>query len=102
MQKKYFQAIAAGIRGTGGNLEDMKAAMRATSQVFSKGKVSAEELRQQLGERLPGAFTLFADSMGKTPAELDKALEQGKVTLDDFMLFADKLFKRYGKNFRNI
>ena len=96
--EKVFQAIAAGIRGTGGNLEDMKAAMRATSQVFSKGKVSAEELRQQLGERLPGAFTLFADSMNKTPAQLDKALEQGKVTLDDFMGFADLLFKKYGEN----
>ena len=96
--EKVFAAIAAGIRGTGGNLEDMKAAMRATSQVFSKGKVSAEELRQQLGERLPGAFTLFADSMNKTPAELDKALEQGKVTLDDFMKFAAKLFDTYGEN----
>ena len=96
--EKVFKAIAAGIRGTGGSLEDMKAAMRATSQVFSKGKVSAEELRQQLGERLPGAFTLFADSMDKTPAELDKALEQGKVTLDDFMKFAEKLFSTYGVN----
>ena len=76
----------------------MKAAMRATSQVFSKGKVSAEELRKQLGERLPGAFTLFAASMDKTPAELDKALEQGKVTLDDFMKFAAKLFETYGVN----
>ena len=96
--EKVFESIAAGIRGTGGNLEDMKAAMRATSQVFSKGKVSAEELRQQLGERLPGAFTLFADSMNKTPAQLDKALEQGKVTLDDFMKFAAKLFDTYGEN----
>ena len=96
--EKVFEAIAAGIRGTGGNLEDMKAAMRATSQVFSKGKVSAEELRQQLGERLPGAFTLFADSMNLTPAELDKALEQGKVTLEDFMGFANLLFKKYGEN----
>ena len=96
--EKVFRAIAAGIRGTGGNLEDMKAAMRATSQVFSKGKVSAEELRQQLGERLPGAFTLFAASMNKTPAELDKALEQGKVTLEDFMGFADLLFEKYGEN----
>jgi len=93
-----FEAIAAGIRGTGGSLEDMKAAMRATSQVFSKGKVSAEELRQQLGERLPGAFTLFAESMNKTPAELDKALEQGKVTLDDFMNFTTLLTQKYGDN----
>ena len=72
--------------------------MRATSQVFSKGKVSAEELRQQLGERLPGAFTLFAESMEKTPAELDKALEQGKVTLQDFMGFAKKLTAEYGES----
>tara|TARA_R100001224_G_scaffold108189_2_gene84246 strand:+ start:1 stop:1293 length:1293 start_codon:yes stop_codon:yes gene_type:complete len=72
--------------------------MRATSQVFSKGKVSAEELRQQLGERLPGAFTLFADSMNMTPQMLDKALEQGKVTLEDFMGFADLLFEKYGEN----
>ncbi len=96
--EKVFESIAAGIRGTGGSLEDMKSAMRATSQVFSKGKVSAEELRQQLGERLPGAFTLFAQSMDRTPAELDKALEQGKVTLDDFMKFSGHLFATYGEN----
>ena len=96
--QEVFLSIASGIRGTGGTLEDMKAAMTATAQVFSKGKVSAEELRQQLGERLPGAFTIFAESMGKTPAELDKALEQGKVTLDDFMTFSEELMKKYGKN----
>ena len=96
--QKVFESIASGIRGTGGSLEDMRAAMVATAQVFSKGKVSAEELRQQLGERLPGAFTIFAESMGKTPAELDKALEQGQVTLNDFMKFSETLFKKYGKN----
>jgi len=96
--EKVFESIAAGIRGTGGSLEDMKAAMRATSQVFSKGKVSAEELRQQLGERLPGAFTIFAESIGKTPAQLDKMLEQGQVTLDDFMTFSETLFAKYGEN----
>ena len=96
--QKVFESIASGIRGTGGSLEDMKSAMTAVSQVFSKGKVSAEELRQQLGERLPGAFTIFAESMELTPAELDKALEQGKVTLEDFMTFSTTLFKKYGTN----
>jgi len=93
-----FVSIASGIRGTGGSLEDMRSAMVATAQVFSKGKVSAEELRQQLGERLPGAFTLFAASMDMTPAMLDKALEQGKVTLDDFLGFSKLLFDQYGEN----
>ena len=95
--QKSFLAITSGIRGTGGSLEDMNSALTATSQVWSKGKVSAEELRQQLGERLPGAFTLFAESMGKTPAELDKALEQGKVTLEDFLSFSETLIDRYGE-----
>ena len=93
-----FLSITSGIRGTGGSLEDMRSAVVATSQVFSKGKVSAEELRQQLGERLPGAFTLFAASMDMKPAQLDKALEQGKVTLDDFMNFSKHLFANYGEN----
>jgi hypothetical protein len=43
-------------------LQDLDSALTATAQVFSKGKVSAEELRQQIGERLPGAFTLYSPS----------------------------------------
>lgn len=93
-----FNGIAAGIRGTGGSLQDLEGALRATAQVFSKGKVSAEELRQQIGERLPGAFTLFAQSIGKTPQQLDKALEAGTVSLQDFIAFSEELFKRYGAN----
>ena len=96
--KTAFEGIVAAVRATGGSLADVDAALTATAQVFSKGKVSAEELRQQIGERLPGAFTLFAESMGLTPAELDKALEQGKVSLQDFQGFAKAIFDRYGKN----
>ena len=94
--EKVFKGIAAAVTATGGSTEDLNSALRATSQVFSKGKVSAEELRQQIGERLPGAFTIFADSIGKTPQELDKALENGEVTLEDFIKFSEELFKRYG------
>jgi tape measure domain-containing protein len=94
--KTAFNGIVASVRATGGSLEDVRSALVATSQVFSKGKVSAEELRQQIGERLPGAFTLFAASIGKTPQELDKALERGEVSLVDFQKFAEEIFKKYG------
>jgi len=96
--EKAFKGVAAGVRGTGGDLQDLESALIATAQVFSKGKVSAEELRQQIGERLPGAFTLFAKSLGMTPAELDKALEDGKVSLQDFQKFSELLFARFGKS----
>jgi tape measure domain-containing protein len=95
--KTAFNGIVAAVRATGGSLEDIQSALRATSQVFSKGKVSAEELRQQIGERLPGSFTLFAEAIGKTPQELDKALEKGQVSLQDFQTFAKAIFDRYGK-----
>jgi len=100
--EKAFIGVASGIRGTGGNLEQLDSALTATSQVFSKGKVSAEELRQQIGERLPGAFSLFAQSIDMTPQELDKALEKGQVSLQDFQRFAEKLFAEYGENAKII
>lgn len=100
--KKAFDGIVAAVRATGGSLQDVDSALTATAQVFSKGKVSAEELRQQIGERLPGAFTLFADSMGKTPAELDKALEKGEVTLLDFLKFVEDNIERYKENAKAI
>ena len=94
---KSFRGIIAAVRATGGSLQDVDSALTATAQVFSKGKVSAEELRQQIGERLPGAFTLFAESAGLSTKELDKALEGGKVTLQDFLRFSEDLFERYGE-----
>jgi tape measure domain-containing protein len=100
--KTAFEGITAGIRGTGRSLQDLDSALVATSQVFSKGKVTAEELRGQIGERLPGAFTLFAQSIGKTPQELDKALERGEVSLQDFLKFSKTLFGEYGENAKII
>lgn len=94
---QVFQGIAAAVIATGGKTEDLNSALRATAQVFSKGKVSAEELRQQIGERLPGAFTIFAQATGRTPQQLDKALEEGKVSLSDFLKFTDELYRRYAK-----
>jgi tape measure domain-containing protein len=53
--------------------EQMNGAFIAFGQMISKGKVQAEELRGQLGERLPGAFQMAAKAMGMTTAELDIA-----------------------------
>ena len=40
--------------------------------------------------------------MGLTPQELDKALEKGQVSLQDFQRFAEAIFKRYGENAKAI
>jgi tape measure domain-containing protein len=100
--KIAFEGVASGVRATGGTLQDLDGALLATAQVFSKGKVSAEELRGQIGERLPGAFTLFAKSIGVTTPELDKMLKDGKVGLNDFMSFVKQLEQEYGTTNANI
>jgi hypothetical protein len=65
--------------------------------MISKGTVSAEELRGQLGERLPGAFNLAAKAMGVTTAELGKMLENGEIMAGDLLpKLALELNKTFG------
>ena len=95
---KVFKALTAANVALGGSQDDLNGILLAAQQVFSKGKVSAEELRGQIGERLPGAFGLFAKATGRSTAELDKALQQGEVNLQDFVTFAESLFEKYEKD----
>lgn len=100
--EEVYRGLAAANTALGGDSEKLQGILLATQQVFSKGKVQAEELRGQIGERLPGAFSLFAEAIGKTPAELDKALERGEVTLQDFVTFARTLLERYEDDAKKI
>jgi tape measure domain-containing protein len=71
--------------------------MRAFQQIISKGRVSAEELRQQLGDSLPGAFQISARAMGVTTAELDKMLETGQLLSSEFIpKFTKQLHEEMG------
>lgn len=97
-----YNGITSAIKATGGSSADADGAIRALVQTFSKGKVSAEEIRQQLAERLPGAVTLFAQATGRTGAELDKAFEKGEVGLNDLMKFLATLNTRYSETARRI
>lgn len=65
--------------------DDMNGAFIALGQMMSKGKVQAEELRGQLGERIPGAFSMAAQAMGMTTAELDKFMADGKLVAEDLL-----------------
>ena len=76
---------------------DTEGALRALQQMVSKGTVSAEELRGQLGERLPGAFSIAARAIGVTEKELGKMLERGEIVASDFLpKFARELEKTFG------
>lgn len=78
-----FAAVtkAAGTLGLSG--EQVSGMLEALGQMASKGTVSMEELRQQLGDRLPGALSLVAQGFGITEAELIKLVESGQLAARD-------------------
>lgn len=80
-----FEGLAAASAAMRLNSQQLEGAIRAVEQMMSKGTVQAEELRGQLGERIPGAFRLAAKAMGVSTKELNKMLKQGKVLSDDFL-----------------
>lgn len=94
--RDIFSAVSGAGRALGLSGDQMGGALLAISQMMSKGTVQAEELRGQLGERLPGAFNIAARAMKVSTAELGKMLEGGKVISEDFLpLFAAELIKTF-------
>jgi len=65
--------------------EQVELSLKAVEQMISKGVVSSEELRLQLGDHLPGAFNLAAQAMGKSTAEFKAMLDAGQVFSKDFI-----------------
>ncbi|MBO0250822.1 phage tail tape measure protein [Escherichia coli] len=63
--------------------DELNGILKAFEQMASKGKIQAEELRGQLGDRMAGAFKLFAEALGMTATELDKAMKDGKILSAD-------------------
>jgi tape measure domain-containing protein len=74
---------AAGVLGLKGH--EVEGVFLALEQMLSKGKVTTEELRRQLGERLPGAFGIMADAVGVGVEELDALLKKGQVLSADVL-----------------
>jgi tape measure domain-containing protein len=97
-----FRNVTTAIKATGGSAQDVEGAVTAMVQVFSKGKVSAEELSGQLGERLPGAVTMFAKANNMSLTELQDNLKAGTVGLNELMKFVRSLGDTYGATARKI
>lgn len=65
--------------------ERMQGVFIALEQMANKGTVQAEELKRQLGNALPGAFELAAESMGILPSKLMDMMKKGEVFSKDFL-----------------
>lgn len=68
----------------------------AVTQIFSKGKITAEELTQQLGDNLPGALALLAKGLGLSEAALLDQVKAGEVTSASLIALAIEARKTFG------
>lgn len=81
--QQLFGNATAMSRLMGLSNNELNGILKAFEQMASKGKIQAEELRGQLGDRMAGAFKLFAESLGMTTDQLDKAMKDGRVLSAD-------------------
>jgi tape measure domain-containing protein len=83
--REIFKSVSIAASAMGLSAEDAKGTFLALGQIMGKGKVQAEELRGQIGERIPGAFNIAAKAMGVTQAQLNKLMDDGKLVAEDFL-----------------
>lgn len=91
--REIFEAFAETGRVIGLTPDQLNGIFNALGQSFSKGKIQAEELRQQIGERLPGAFAFAQEALKGLFPDLNKALEEGKVGAENLLLIAQSVRK---------
>lgn len=91
-----FEGVASAAASLNLSAADTSGVMLALGQIISKGKVSMEELRGQLGERLPGAMTIAAKSLGVTTVELEKMVESGIDSVQFMEKFGPAMVAAFG------
>lgn len=94
---KIFESVSRAITYFNLSTEQANSVQMALIQMMSKGKISAEELRQQMGENLPVAYSAMARAAGLSEAEFEKMMSSGKILSKDVLpKFAEELDKLTG------
>ena len=83
--RDVFEAVSRAMSTLGKSTSETERALQAVAQMASKGTVSMEELRGQLGEALPGAMKAAADGAGLTVEQLIEMVSTGSVLAKDIL-----------------
>mgnify|MGYP000935537798 FL=1 len=96
-QERIFANVSKAMASFGISGGEAALTMLAITQMMSKGKISSEELRRQLGERMPIAMQAMANAAGVSLSQLDKLLKDGKLRSAEVIgKFSDELAKLSG------
>lgn len=97
--ERVFMGLAMASRTLHASNQDTQLMFYAVTQMASKGVVSMEELRRQLGEKLPGVLQIAAKALNTTADELEKAVRRGVVNSAKFLpIFGDALIRTFAES----
>lgn len=83
--KDIFTAVTETSTVLGLSSDRTRFALLALEQMMSKGVVSMEELRRQLGDHIPGAMAMAARAMNLPIQQFMKMVENGEVLADELL-----------------
>jgi tape measure domain-containing protein len=96
--RELYEGISASLGALGISGQDASLVFMAYTQILAKGKLSMEELRQQLGEKFPPTMGVFAKSLGVSVGELNQLVGKGAILSEDILpKVAKTLNEDYGK-----
>jgi tape measure domain-containing protein len=91
-QRKVFESLSRASAAFGLSAQQTDGVFLALSQMMGKGKISMEELRKQMGEKIPIAVQAMAKALGVSIAQMEKLIGSGKVMSANVLpKFADAL-----------
>ncbi len=91
-QRKIFESLSRASAAFSLSAPQTDGVFLALSQMMSKGKISMEELRKQMGEKLPIAVQAMAKALGVSISQMEKLIGKGKVMSADVLpKFAEAL-----------
>ncbi|MDR2919687.1 MAG: tape measure protein [Tannerella sp.] len=91
-QRKIFESVSRATTAFSLSADESNGVFLALSQMMSKGKISSEELRLQMGEKLPIALQAMAKAAGVSVAGLDSLMKKGQLMSADILpKFAEAL-----------
>lgn len=82
--QEIFVSLTKTSVALGSSLEEQRGVIRAVEQMISKGNVQYEELKNQLGDRLPGAVSIFARAWAEASGRIERGGSLSAKVMKDF------------------
>lgn len=97
--RKLMVGLSMASTSLGLSADNTTGILKAFEQMISKGKIQAEELRGQLGDRLNGSLNIVARSLGITAGKLNDMLENGELLAEEVIpKLSRQLQKEFGES----